>query len=152
MCGHCANQKTGSGCNLLKTGNRLLKTPAPLWPSKFVFVILIKYLACLLQLKTVSRIWWPWNFSFPAAFFTVYSHGKPWRHYLIIYHHLRLNAFLSYTAVMLNCLTIYALSKLSSLPRPLRADVSKYRPEVYKSEKWKILKKIHKVALGKLLT
>ena len=35
---------------------------------------------------------------------------------------------------------------------PLRADVSKYRPEVYKSEKSKILKKIHKVALGKLLT
>ena len=34
----------------------------------------------------------------------------------------------------------------------LRADVSKYRPEVYKSEKSKILKKIHKVALGKLLT
>ena len=34
----------------------------------------------------------------------------------------------------------------------LRADVSKYRPEVYKSEKSKILKKIHKVALGKLFT
>ena len=34
----------------------------------------------------------------------------------------------------------------------LRADVSKYRPEVCKSEKSKILKKIHKVALGKLLT
>ena len=34
----------------------------------------------------------------------------------------------------------------------LRADVRKYRPEVYKSEKSKILKKIHKVALGKLLT
>ena len=34
----------------------------------------------------------------------------------------------------------------------LRADVSKYRPEVYKSEKSKTLKKIHKVALGKLLT
>ena len=34
----------------------------------------------------------------------------------------------------------------------LRADVSKHRPEVYKSEKSKILKKIHKVALGKLLT
>ena len=34
----------------------------------------------------------------------------------------------------------------------LRADVSKYRPEVYKSDKSKILKKIHKVALGKLLT
>ena len=30
-----------------------------------------------------------------------------------------LNAFLSCTAVMLNCLTIYALTKLSSLPRPL---------------------------------
>ena len=34
----------------------------------------------------------------------------------------------------------------------LRADVSKYQPEVYNSEKSKILKKIHKVALGKLLT
>ena len=34
----------------------------------------------------------------------------------------------------------------------LRADVSKYQPEVYRSEKSKILKKIHKVALGKLLT
>ena len=34
----------------------------------------------------------------------------------------------------------------------LRANVSKYRPEVYKSEKSKILKNIHKVALGKLLT
>ena len=31
-----------------------------------------------------------------------------------------LNAFLSYTAVMLNCLTIYALTKLSSLTRPLK--------------------------------
>ena len=35
---------------------------------------------------------------------------------------------------------------------PFRADVSKYRPKVYKSEKSKILKKLHKVALGKLLT
>ena len=34
----------------------------------------------------------------------------------------------------------------------LRTDGSKYRREVYKSEKSKILKKIHKVALGKLLT
>ena len=31
-----------------------------------------------------------------------------------------LNAFLSYTAVILNCLTIRALTKLSSLPRPLK--------------------------------
>ena len=36
--------------------------------------------------------------------------------------------------------------------KSLRADVSKYRPEVYKSETSKILKKIYKVALGKLLT
>ena len=36
--------------------------------------------------------------------------------------------------------------------KPLRADVSKYRPDVNKSEKSKILKKIHNVALGKLLT
>ena len=35
--------------------------------------------------------------------------------------------------------------------KDLRADVSKYRPEVYKSEKSKIPPKIHKVALGKLL-
>ena len=34
----------------------------------------------------------------------------------------------------------------------LRAHVSKYRPEVYKTGKSKNLKKIHKVALGKLLT
>ena len=34
----------------------------------------------------------------------------------------------------------------------LRADVSKHRLEVYKSEKSKILKIIHKVALVKLLT
>ena len=44
---------------------------------------------------------------------------------------------------------IIALHKGFSL---LRADVRKYRPEVYKSEKSKILKKLHKVALGKLLT
>ena len=45
-------------------------------------------------------------------------------------------------------------SKLTttSISPYLRAGVSKYRPEVYKSEKSKILKKIHKVALGKLLT
>ena len=40
----------------------------------------------------------------------------------------------------------------SGLLGTLRADVNKYRPEVYKTEKSKILKKIHKVALGKLLT
>ena len=34
----------------------------------------------------------------------------------------------------------------------LREDVSKYRPEVYKSENTKILKKINNLALGKLLT
>ena len=48
-------------------------------------------------------------------------------------------------------------SNMWSIPRDekrrkLRADVSKYRPGVYKSEKSKILKTIHKVALGKLLT
>ena len=36
--------------------------------------------------------------------------------------------------------------------KALTADVSKYRPEVYKTEKSKILKNIHKVALGKQLT
>ena len=34
----------------------------------------------------------------------------------------------------------------------LRADVSIDQPEVYKSEKSKILKKLQKVTLGKLLT
>ena len=34
----------------------------------------------------------------------------------------------------------------------LRADVSKYRPEVYKSEKLKNPKKIHRVALVELLS
>ena len=46
------------------------------------------------------------------------------------------------------CIKVDNFAKL----RFLRADVSKYRPEVYKSEKSKTLKKIHKVALGKLLT
>ena len=41
---------------------------------------------------------------------------------------------------------------LSVIIQAFRADVSKYRPGVYKSEKSKILKKIHKVARGKLLT
>ena len=44
------------------------------------------------------------------------------------------------------------VAKNWALAMMLRADVSKYRPEVYKSEKSKILKKIHKVSLGKLLT
>ena len=45
-------------------------------------------------------------------------------------------------------------TKLDGITRNdlLRADVSKYRPEVYKSEKSKILQKIHKVALRKLFT
>ena len=34
----------------------------------------------------------------------------------------------------------------------LRANVSRYRPEGLQKRKTKILKKIHKVALGKLLT
>ena len=38
------------------------------------------------------------------------------------------------------------------LSNNLRADVNKYQPEVYKSEKSKIPKTIQKVALGKLLT
>ena len=42
--------------------------------------------------------------------------------------------------------------KKKRMSEDLRADASKYRPEVYKSEKSTILKKIHKVALGKLLT
>ena len=43
-------------------------------------------------------------------------------------------------------------SRIVLIKMDLRADVSKYRPEVYKSEKSKILKKIHKVALRKLFT
>ena len=90
-----ANQNKGSyvhpACNLFKTGNRVPKTPAPhLWP----FGILIKSLTCIFQHRTVSRIWRPLNFSFFVAFFNVYNHGKPWRHYFIIYHHLRFERFL----------------------------------------------------------
>ena len=44
------------------------------------------------------------------------------------------------------------INRSTGFENVLRADVSKYRPEVYKSEKSKILKKIRKVALGKLLT
>ena len=44
------------------------------------------------------------------------------------------------------------LINVTRLKYGLRADASKYQPDVYKSEKSKILKKIHKVALGKLLT
>ena len=40
----------------------------------------------------------------------------------------------------------------NSLSEALRADVSKYRPEAYKSEKLKNPKKIHRVALVKLLS
>ena len=46
-----------------------------------------------------------------------------------------------------SCVALTIRGALSSL----RAGVRKYRPEVYKSEKSKILKKIHKEALGKLL-
>ena len=46
----------------------------------------------------------------------------------------------------------YKRLNFSNFEELLRADVSKYRPEVYKSEKSNILKKILKVALGKLLT
>ena len=45
-----------------------------------------------------------------------------------------------------------SLSTQRDIQKALRADVSKYRPEVYKSEKSQNLQKIHKVALGKLLT
>ena len=39
-----------------------------------------------------------------------------------------------------------------TLERILRADVSKYRPEAYKSEKLKNPQKIHRVALVELLS
>ena len=61
------------------------------------------------------------------------------------------------TTYRLHC-QLSAMSLPAAIPegdseeKPLRADVSKYRPEVFKSEKLTILKKIHKVALGKLLT
>ena len=51
-----------------------------------------------------------------------------------------------------NSVEVTNFRQILTLLRALRADVSKYRPEVYKSEKSTILKKIHKVALGKLLT
>ena len=44
------------------------------------------------------------------------------------------------------------LNEILNPGHSLRADVNKYRPEVYKSEKSKIPKKIDKVARGKLLT
>ena len=47
---------------------------------------------------------------------------------------------------------VLAFETTNTYGRTLRADVSKYRPEVYKSDKSKILKKIDKVALAKLLT
>ena len=55
------------------------------------------------------------------------------------------------------CLPWSTLSSSLHLPAPLqiqdtREDASKYRPEVYESEKSKILKKIHKAAPGKPLT
>ena len=53
-------------------------------------------------------------------------------------------------------ITVFFAAKIGQkkkrMSEDLRADASKYRPEVYKSEKSTILKKIHKVALGKLLT
>ena len=59
-------------------------------------------------------------------------------------------------AEVYECVGKYVISSVKRLKRSimciLRADVSKYRPEVCKSENSKILKKIHKVALGKLLT
>ena len=41
--------------------------------------------------------------------------------------------------------------KILNEEKCLRADVCKYQPEVCNSEKFKILKKIHNVAHGKLL-
>ena len=47
--------------------------------------------------------------------------------------------------------TVYNVSHLC-IKKHLRADVSKYRPEAYKSEKLKNPKKIHRVALVNLLS
>ena len=51
------------------------------------------------------------------------------------------------------CFEIFFLKKFlfSRLRKYLRADVCKYQPEVCNSEKFKILKKIHNIAHGKLL-
>ena len=62
------------------------------------------------------------------------------------------SAFVGYEKLSRSLLLDLLNSSYPTQPHSLRADVSKYRPEVYKSEKSKILKKIHKVALGKLLT
>ena len=43
------------------------------------------------------------------------------------------------------------LRVIFSILNNLRADVCKYQPEVCNSEKFKILKKIHNIAHGKLL-
>ena len=93
--GHGGQSEHRFGLQYINDMETVSRKPAPLLcPSTFLFATLIKYLACLFQHKTLSRIWWPWNFPFPAAFFNVYSHGKRWRHYLIIYRHLRFERFL----------------------------------------------------------
>ena len=47
--------------------------------------------------------------------------------------------------------SFYSIADFSFLFTTLRADVCKYQPEVCNSEKFKILKKIHNIAHGKLL-
>ena len=53
---------------------------------------------------------------------------------------------------LINVLFILRKPSRPSKEEVLRADVSKYRPEVYKSEKLKNPKKIHRVALVELLS
>ena len=57
----------------------------------------------------------------------------------------------SFKWVICGSLTLLDVSALTLLS-VLRADVSKYRPEAYKSEKLKNPKKIHRVALVELLS
>ena len=51
-----------------------------------------------------------------------------------------------------SCVLARSLQLSQKSHKPLRADVSKYRPEVYKSEKLKNPQKIHRVALVELLS
>ena len=46
---------------------------------------------------------------------------------------------------------VAVIENLTGCTKNLRADVCKYQPEVCNSEKFKILKKIHNIAHGKLL-
>ena len=61
-----------------------------------------------------------------------------------------MSIFAGYFERRVRCRLLQHLLNLRA--RKLRADVSKYRPEAYKSEKSKNPKKIHRVALVELLS